>query len=436
MKKKIKILFTGLTHLNHNYGAQGIALPLMEKLNEFFEAEYTFILSERYYKENLLFSKKYNFNIITNPKPLVALGECYFFIYILYNFARLLKKKEVTTKKEKEQHLALVERLKENDVVIDLSGIEFIGDVSFKRKYLNYINTIYMQCLADKYNKPYLKYTKSYGPFSGKIYSFFVRKQLNKLPFIFVRGENNLKEIKKLNLRVPTYSFPDISISMKAESKDWAVNYIAKLGLNLSKPIVGISPSSVIAGMEFNSDKSSCGSNHIRLCKEIVNFYQLKGLQILLIPHSLGDGINIRSCDLALSKKIYTELRDKTNIFMISDRGLTYKQVRAIIGLLDFYITGRYHSISSALSMGIPVISLSWHIKYKDIMALFLDNFLTIDCRTTSVREAFSLAKKYYNNRQWFNRDEVLGRKKEVIKQINKSVDILANEIKKYILYI
>lgn len=435
MKKKIKILFTGLTHLNHNYGTQGITFPLMEKLNEFFEAEYTFILSERYYKENLLFSKKYNFNIITNPKLLVALGECYFFIYILYNFARLLKKKGVITKKEKEQHLALVERLKESDVVIDLSGIEFIGNVSFKRKYLNYINTIYMQCLADKYNKPYLKYTKSYGPFSGKIYSFFVRKQLNKLPFIFVRGENNLKEIKKLNLRVPAYSFPDISISMKAESKDWAVNYIAKLGLNLSKPIVGISPSSVIAGMEFNSDKSShsCGLNHIRLCKEIVNFYQLKGLQILLIPHSLGDGINIRSCDLALSKKIYTELNDKTNVCMISDRELTYKQIRAVIGLLDFYISSRYHSVSSALSMGIPVVSLSWHIKYQDIMSLFLDNFLTIDCRTTGIKKALSLIEKYYNNRKWFDKNKVLKRKEQAIKQIDESVDILVNEIKKYI---
>jgi hypothetical protein len=31
-KKKIKVLFTGLLYLNHNYGAQGIAFPMMEKL--------------------------------------------------------------------------------------------------------------------------------------------------------------------------------------------------------------------------------------------------------------------------------------------------------------------------------------------------------------------------------------------------------------------
>jgi len=433
MKSKIKVLVTDLAYLNHNYGAQGIAFSLMKKLNKYFDAEYTFVLPERYYKHDLSFSKKYNFSIIAGSKPLIILAKCHFYIYFLYNFARLLKSRGIVTKKEQAQYFTLVEKVKESDVVIDLSGIEFIGNVSPKRRYLNYLSAISMQCLAEKYNKPYLKYTKSYGPFPDKIYKSLVKKQLSKLPFIFIRGKNNLEEIKKMHLKVPLYSFPDISLLLEPESKEWALNYITKIGINPSKTIAGLSPSAVIADIRTKNNSSSCGSNHIKLCKKIIKFYQSNNQQVLLIPHSIGDGKDIRSCDLALSKKLYNELENKKNIFIVSDTELTYQQVRAIIGLLDFYVTGRYHSVSSALSMAVPVVSLSWHIKYEDILSLFLDDFLTIDCRTIDVNEALSLIKKYYYNRQWFNKKEVLKKKKMVIQQIDRSINILVEEIKKYI---
>ena len=291
-----------------------------------------------------------------------------------------------------------------------------------------------MQWLAEKYNKIYLKYTKSYGPFpdKDKIYKLLVEKQLNKLPFIFVRGESNLREMKeKLRLKVPLHSFPDISISLKAESKKWALSYVSRLGVDLSRKIGGISPSTVVAGIKTRNSSSSCGGNHIKLCKEIIEFYRLNGLQVLLIPHSLDDGKNLKSCDLALTKKIYNELENKRDIILVDDMNLTYGQVRAIIGLLDFYATSRYHSLSSALCMAVPVVALSWHIKYGDIMRLFLDDFLVVNCRTNSIKKSLALIKKYYYNRQWFDKEKMLERKKEIVKEIDKSVTILANEVRR-----
>jgi len=432
MKKKIKILFTDLTYLNRNYGAQGIAFPLMKKLNEYFDAEYNFTLHSRYYKDNISFSRKNNFNIIVPPKPLIAIGRHYSLIDILYNLARLLKGKKIISKKEKELYYCFIEDFKKQDVIIDISGIEFIGNVSLKRRYLNYINIIWLQYLAQKYNKPYLKYTKSYGPFPNKdkLYKFLVRKHLNKLPFVLVRGEHNLNNVKQLNLKVPIYSFPDISISLEATSKNWAIDYMTNLGLNLSFPIIGLSPSTVITNIENKNSNSSCGTNHIKLCEKIIASFQSKNKQVLLIPHSIYDGKDVRYCDLALCKKIYNGLKNKKNVFILSDVNLTYKQVRAIIGLLNFYITARYHALSSALSMAVPAISLSWHIKYKDIMSLFLDDYLVINCRNTGIDKALSLIKKYYYNRQWFNKEKIIERKKKIIEDIDKSINMLVNEIK------
>jgi polysaccharide pyruvyl transferase WcaK-like protein len=426
-KKKIKFLFTGLLYLNHNYGAQGIAFPMMEKLSRHFDAEYTFVLSQKCHEETCSFSAKYDFKVITASNPFVIFKKRYFPIYLLY---RLIKRKTVL-QEHKRRYLILVDALSENDVVIDLSGIQFIGNIPLKRRYLNYLARISLQLLAEKYGKLYLKYTKSYGPFpsTDKLYKFLVKRQLSKLPFLFVRGEGNLDEIKKLNLKIPLYSFPDISLSLEAESRNWALNYLDELGVDTSKKVVGVSPSTVIASIRTKNIHSSCGDNHLKLCKEIIKFYRLNNQQVLLIPHSINDGKDLRSCDLALARKIYDETRNKKGLFLVDNTDLTYKQVRAIIGLLDFYVTSRYHSLSSALFMAVPTVALSWHIKYNDINSLFFDESPIIWCREENVEKSMAQIKDYYYNRQWFKRAKLLEKKKEIIAEIDKSITIIVDEI-------
>jgi polysaccharide pyruvyl transferase WcaK-like protein len=427
MKQKIKVLFTDLLYLNHNYGAQGLSFPMMEKLSNRFNAEYTFVLPQGYPENQAPFSEKYTFNVIIAPRLFVILGKLHFPIHLFY---RLIKRKTLPND-EKRRYSVLVDALRESDVVIDLSGIEFIGNVPLKKRYSSYIFTMSMQWLAEKHGKLYLKYTKSYGPFPAKdvVYRFLVKRCLNRLPFLFVRGKNNLDEVKKLNVDVPLYSFPDISLSLEAENRQWALNYVDKLGVDTTKKLVGLSPSAVIARMKTTDPKSSCGDNHLKLFKELVEFYRANNQQVLLIPHSVVDGKDLVYCDLAIARKIYGETKDKTGVFLIDDMNLTYDQMRAIIGLLDFYVTGRYHSISSALFMAVPTVALSWHMKYKDMLYLFVEDFRVIDCKKNSVERSIALIKESYFNRQWFDKERVLERKKEIGEEINESVNILANEI-------
>ncbi len=412
MKPKVKFLFTDLQYIKHNYGVQGIAFPLMDKLDEYFDAEYTFALfSKKNFKKDLKFTENFSFNIFQRPR--LKLSHLF-----------LMKKNKL------DQHKEFIKLLKQNDVVMDITGIEFIGNQPFIERWKNLINTVYTQIMAKKYNKIYLKYTKSFGPFPHKLYSLIVKKYLNKLPFLFVRGKANLTNLRKLDLSIPVYSFPDISLTLESEKKDWAKNYLKEMQVDISKPIIGISPSAVVHGIPGKSENSSCGQNHLILCKKIIDYFQSESKQILLIPHSIDDGKSIKSCDLVLSRKIFSELQNKDKIFLMDDQELDYRQVRAIISLLDFYVTARYHALSSALSVAIPVISLSWHIKYRDIMSLFMDNFLTIDSRKTSVGQAFEQIMKYYKNRDWFIKEDILSRKDKITKKITESIKLITDEIK------
>lgn len=431
MRKKVKILLTDTSYLRHNYGAQALAFPLKEKLNGYFQAEYSFIFNKAPSQTEKEFCKKHNFTIIVKPGPMVMLGQLFFPLAILYNLFLLFKGRSMVKKQERAEYLNLVNSLKDNDLVIDLSGIEFIEGVNLKRRWLNFVNIACVQHLAEKYRKPYLKYTKSYGPFSKKIYSLFVQWHLNKLPFVMVRGKNNLENVQKINLRVPVYNFPDISIIEQPAPQDWAVKYLSILGIEPFKEIIGLSPSTVFVSEKITQENNLQSLNHIKLYKALINFFQQENKQILLIPHSIENGKDWRLCGLALCKKIYTELKNKRNVFVVTDDNLTYKQVRAIIGLVNFYITSRYHALCSGLCMGVPSVALSWHIKYKDLLSLFLDDFLIIDYRVKNIDEALLLVKKYYDDQTWFNKSQVFQRKTESIKQINQSIKILTATMKK-----
>jgi len=405
----MKILLTDLAYFHHNYGAQGILLPFIDKLKERIEIEITVTVSTSiFYQQDKQFAADHDFIIILMPR------------ITFLSFFKLRKLKELRKYRQ---------LIKMQDVIIDLSGIEFIGNLPALIKWKNLINTLHTQNLSKKFNKKYYKFTKSYGPFQNKIYSGVIKSNLNRLPFLLVRGDQNLSIVKQLKLNIPIYSFPDVSLALEPSETKWANNYITNLGIR-TNDLIGISPSVVIRNIA-NTSNMTAGENHVKLCKQIILKYRNAQQSILLIPHSIGNGKDLKTCDLALTRKVFNELSEKENVFLLDDVNLTYKQTRAIIGQLSFYITSRYHSLASALKMSIPTVSLSWHVKYEDIMKLYLDKFLIIDCRTTNITESMKLIEQYYEHRAWFNKESMQKKQNEIEREIESSIDMIVNDIKK-----
>ncbi len=430
---KINILFTDLSYLYHNYGSQAVALPLMEKISRRMEAKYTFALSWNIDKENEKYAREINSDIIAMPHPLVMAANLLPFVKTMLKIFLTLAGKQETLRREEAKLSIFIDKLKRCDIVIDLAGIEFVENKNIKRKWLNYINSVCPQYFARRHGKKYLKSTKSYGPFNTAIYRFLVKKQLDKLPCVFVRAGENFGVIKKLNLKTPVYSVPDISIALEPESRQWAETYLKKIRLDLSRPIIGLSPSAVIfseCASVVDGVDCSGGRRHLDLCEMIVDFFQKLNKQIVILPHSIADGNDLESCDLAVSRKIYQNLIDKGDVFLIHDKDLDYKKTRAIIGMFEFYIAGRYHAVSSALAMNVPVVSLSWHMKYRDIMSLFFDDYLAVDWRQTNSEKAMALIKKYYFDRRWFNEKVFLKKKFAALNTIENNFEILMKNIR------
>ena len=400
----MKVLLTDLAYLHHNYGAQGILIPFVDALRKKYFAKITVSISDKkFWKEDMKFAREKDFELLYKPR---------------WNFSKYFNSEK------KREHKNFQEKFKEYDLVIDISGIEFIGDLPFLMKWKDLQNSLLAQKLAIKNKIPYYKFTKSYGPFEGIFYRKISREYLNLLPFVQVRTGKNLIAIENLKLKVNLFSFPDISLVLEPASEKWAESYLAKYFSEEGR-IIGISPSVVINNIS-EVDNNCCGNNHLILVEKLINNFS-KDNKILILPHSVGDGENLKTCDLALSKQIYKKFLTNKNVKMVEDENLTYQQVRAVIGKLDFYITSRYHALASALNMKIPVVSLSWHQKYEDLMNSYLDDFLVVNSRKTNVDTAYQKIMEYYQNRNWFKPDLMRKNQKIISKKIMESTEMIWN---------
>jgi len=422
--KKLKILLTDLSTLDHTFGAQALTFPMVEKLKN--QADCTIVLAPSYFEKNVKFAKNNGLKIIAEPNPVGALAKHSFFFKFI-NFFRIflmvLKGKKKILENEKKNQKIWDKALAEADVVIDNNGIEFIGNTN--KKWPQLWRTAFIQLICEQVKKLYLKTTKSYGPFEGFWFKMAVKRLLKNLPVIFVREgtskTSNLKQIEGLKLRKTIYEFPDISLGLKPASRAWAEAYVKKMGLDLTKPIIGLSPSAVIYRLP---NKNLGGDNHLKFCQTLIKQFATKN-QVLVIPHARADGIDPKKCDVALAKMIISGLETPKNLFLLDDESLNYAQVRAIIGLLNFYIGSRFHGIASSLSMAVPIISLSWHVKYQDIMSLYLEKYPIINSRELTPAQGIKIVNQYYNDQKWFNKIKVQTRQKAIEAKLDENIKLM-----------
>lgn len=418
-----KILITNLDTVDHNYGSQAIALPLAQKLKERFGAELTFVIGKRFVVENEAFFTKQGWQMLVEPNPITAMAKISFFykrMEILRETILTIKGKSSQAKNEQEDLQKFEENLRNFDLVVDANGIEFVGNLPAGKRSNQFLRVNFIQALARINKIKYIKYTKSYGPFDGSLFRRAVKRQLNKLPFVLVRSGENLEQVKALKLDIPVYSYPDISLVLEPASEVWANEYLTKKGIDSKKSIVGISPSAVIAGLP---NQNTAGQNHLVLCVNLIQEFA-KNEQVIILPHALGEEKNPARSDLVLARKIYEPFKNNPKVIFLDDLSLTYAQVRAIIGRMNFYVAARFHAIASALYMGTPVVPMSWHVKYRDLMGLFIDKFPVVDSRI-NISQAFNLIKKFKQNQGWFDKMKLGQRKKMVLKRIDQSMDLI-----------
>ena len=103
----------------------------------------------------------------------------------------------------------------------------------------------------------------------------------------------------------------------------------------------------------------------VKITKYLAQKCDELGMALVLLPHVLR-----ASDDRSIVDEIATIVKSD-RIVTIRDVLLPY-QARAILGASHFVVTQRMHGAISSLQMGVPAVSISYSVKYSDVIGAYL----------------------------------------------------------------
>ncbi len=252
--------------------------------------------------------------------------------------------------------------LRSSAALMDMTAVSYVGPPTGRVKSILNGRFTYWS-IARILGVKFLPWTQSYGPFSTRLVRTLARIDLGSVPVVFCRGEECKKRVLELLPHAKAESYPDVAVTLGADDGD-----LDSFGSWASQDYVTVSPSAVLYS---KSGGVGIDNNHVRALAEACRSQMDAGLNIVLLPHTVRKINSVpNSCDAAVCRLIHSSIAQSDKLFLVeNDYGP--KELKRIISGAKIHVGGRYHSVVAALSTGVPCISISWHQKYRDLMAQY-----------------------------------------------------------------
>lgn len=221
---------------------------------------------------------------------------------------------------------------------------------------------IIMPFFSKKINKISVLYAgsvpnpKKVGIFSKMAFKF----SLERLDLITVRERHSYGYCVDLDIKNKNiYLTSDLAFLMKpvADERIYEIMDNENLKRN-DKPLVGITVTREKANiLQSNLNLYQSYQKHIKLLAEVIDNIILKSdATFVFFPHSIGPDPYLD--DRLVAKDIVSHCQRKERIILINTE-YSAAELKGVIGKLDLFIGERIHSVINAMSMNVPVISLS-----------------------------------------------------------------------------
>ncbi len=405
-----KTVSTIAVPLSGNRGSSSMLMSIVENLSAAFDNIHFNVYS--YYPKVDKKKNKWQNVTILSGTPLCLLLKIVPLSFIYYLFS-LIKMKIPQRFLGKE-----IRALLQSDLYVAAGGTTF-NDAKLLKVVFNVL------CLLPGFflGRKVVLYTQTLGPFKNPLNRMAAKWILPKARVVIARGKESYNNLKCLGL----------------ENIDWAMDAAFALGessccetvadkyrkLFNGKVTVGISPNSIVA--------SACekkGIKHTQIFAQFIDFLIENNYQPVLIPHSAKlNSKNRHNNDIPVIDEIIKQVRSPERLMYIKD-DYSYLELRSIIGMMDYYVASRFHSMISALYMKVPLIVYGWgYHKYREVISEFGLGDETVlnyaDLSAESMRRAFGSVVK---NRDVI-RDKILRGLPSVISKANRANEILAEQL-------
>ena len=261
-----------------------------------------------------------------------------------------------------------------SDAVLIIGGTTFSDEQPLKIAYN-------VACLrpAVLLRKRSMMYSQTLGPFR-KWYNRLAGKMLlPRISVVVARGRGSLENVRGIGLdSAVTFTDSAFTLHVPEEMEEGIRAHYAPI--LEGKTVVGISVNSIV---ERKCRKR--GIDHNGSFASLIEYLRNKGYFILLIPHSMRQRSKLRHNNDLFTVADILGLLDSTDGIHVVREPYDSKELRVVVGLSDYYIASRFHSMISALCTGVPVAVFGWGAqKYWEVLEEFdLQDYYN-DCREIS----------------------------------------------------
>jgi colanic acid/amylovoran biosynthesis protein len=254
--------------------------------------------------------------------------------------------------------------LRDCDAVLLMGGTAFADSMLYKVPW-NALAALPGYLLG----KPTLALSQTLGPMCHPLNRLLARFILGRAAAVHGRGRTSAAWAKRIGLPDACYR-PDLSFSLavppfaELASREPSAARLAREVLAGARPAVGIVPNSIV-----DSRARRAGYDYPGFMASAIRTLDEAGFAPVLIPHCYQAETRRRhNNDRSLCAEILRRLPAGTPCFHL-DADLSAGELRAVIGQLHLLVASRFHSMVSALAMGVPPITYGWggH-KYREVL--------------------------------------------------------------------
>ncbi|MGE4215112.1 MAG: polysaccharide pyruvyl transferase CsaB [Anaerotignaceae bacterium] len=271
---------------------------------------------------------------------------------------------------------SVIKAIKNCDVLISGGG-SLLQDRTSTRSIVYYLSII--KC-AKLFGKKVMLYANGIGPVTKPKNRRLVKNVVNKVDVITLREENSLEELRGMGVDNPNaYVTADPVFTLDSITRQKAEKILCEQGIPMDKPIVGVS-------VRNWKDVDTFITDFAVLCDRVHNEL---GRTIVFIPMQVPNDINI-------SRVVQSKM--KSDSFILRDDATPFETM-GIIGLMDFVMSMRLHTLIFAARQRIPLIGFSYDPKIDFYLKEFsmpsggdVDNY--------NLEDAFRKIKAMIENRE------------------------------------
>ena len=241
----------------------------------------------------------------------------------------------------------------ESDIIIIChDGVDYVGG------WILNFSPMYITLLAKALGKTIVIYGNGGITVKRKIWKNLAKYLLSYVTLITVRDEESYSSFKNLGINTANLHLTgDPAILLPAADSERIREIMLSENITSGNLLVG---AIVSHGTLLHSSKGS-DKKYEKLVNEIVELLdrliEYFKATVVFIPHCIDPSQN--KDDRIVAKKIYSKIKNKTNVRMIINE-YTSEELKGLMGQLSLLISSRVHASIGALSMNVPAITLTY----------------------------------------------------------------------------